>query len=75
MMKKVLLTITGVTLILLGAALIITPVPGILFMIIGLACLSLVYERPKSLLRLLQAKLHHGARRIDKRRMQKKLYR
>ena len=74
-MKKILITIVGGFLVLLGAIFIIVPGPSLLLLIPGFYILSFEYEGAKVWLKRCQALLAKTARWIDSVIMKRKLSR
>lgn len=65
-MKKVLITLVGGFLVLLGLIFFIIPGPSVLFLIPGLYLLSLEYDAAKVWLRRAQKMLRNSARWLDR---------
>ncbi|MCL1145841.1 PGPGW domain-containing protein [Shewanella sp. 10N.261.52.F9] len=72
-MRKLLITIIGGSLTILGAALIILPGPAWLLLPIGLAVLSLEYTWARHWLKKSQAHMNKTARWLDRKILMRKL--
>ncbi|GIU47039.1 hypothetical protein TUM4438_24810 [Shewanella sairae] len=72
-MKKILITIIGGSLTLMGALLIVLPGPAWLLLPIGLAILSLEYTWAKKWLKKSQAHLSQTARWLDRKLLLRRL--
>lgn len=71
-MKKILISIAGGLLVLLGAIFIIVPGPSLLLLIPGFYLLSLEYEWAKVWLKRCQALLTKSARWLDRQVLRRK---
>lgn len=66
--KRVIITIVGITVILIAIALFVLPGPGILVLIIGLAILATEYEFARVWLKKLQQKYESGKKFVTKKK-------
>jgi uncharacterized membrane protein YbaN (DUF454 family) len=72
LIRKVLLTIIGGALTLLGLIFIVLPGPSVLFLLPGLYLLSLEYEQAKVWLKKVQKMMTKTSRWVDKKLRQRK---
>jgi uncharacterized protein (TIGR02611 family) len=68
--KRIAIAIAGAVVLLVGAAMLVLPGPGILVILLGLAILSLEFERPRVWLARLKARGVELKHRLDARRSQ-----
>jgi uncharacterized membrane protein YbaN (DUF454 family) len=73
-MKKVLITVVGGFLVLIGAIFIIIPGPSVIFLLPGLYLLSLEYDQAKIWLRRVQKMMRNSARWLDKKLAARKAF-
>ncbi|GAA5217874.1 PGPGW domain-containing protein [Corallincola platygyrae] len=74
-MKNMFISLTGGFLLIVGIVCLLTPLPGALFIVFGLALLSINHLWARVWLKRSQDWMSKAARAIDKKRIQKKLYR
>lgn len=72
LLRKILLTLVGGALTLLGLIFIVLPGPSVLFLLPGLYLLSLEYEQAKVWLKKVQKMMAKTSRWIDKKIRQRK---
>jgi uncharacterized membrane protein YbaN (DUF454 family) len=73
-MKKIIITLVGGFLVLIGAIFIIIPGPSVIFLLPGLYLLSLEYDQAKVWLRRVQKMMRNSARWLDKKLAARKAY-
>jgi tellurite resistance protein TerC len=66
--RKIMITVAGVTVILLGVALLVLPGPGIIIIIIGLAILATEYEIAKIWLSKAKQKYDDGKKFVTRKK-------
>jgi uncharacterized protein (TIGR02611 family) len=70
--KRIAIAIAGAVVMLVGAAMLVLPGPGIVVILLGLAILSLEFERPRVWLAQLKARGVDLKHRLDARRSQRR---
>ncbi len=71
-MKKILITLAGGLLTLLGLVFVILPGPSFIFLIPGLMLLSLEYPQARKWLKVTQKMMHKSAQWLDKQFLKRK---
>lgn len=62
--RRIMITIAGVTVLAIGVTLLVLPGPGIIVLMIGMAILATEYEIARVWLRKAKQKYHDGKRRL-----------